>query len=177
MAVEVYAQRHLFNDKSDEDVKPRTDFQDLLRMEVLASQRMSAHPWRQNIIHDVESVWWVSAWVLHYFMHAELPVVDGVERRKFRDLFPIRGEQVLPRTLAFTIPAMYHDYYKPSTCPYAVHRIIGTWRTALVSTFRSLDDDLGGDSATYALDVGTAAAYRIRKELAVQKEVKSRFSN
>lgn len=184
MAVEAYGQKNFLTSKTEENFVLGADWQEIESMVVFSPRPLSVRPWRHNIIHDVESVWWLCTWVVHYFMHAELPVVDHVERQKFRELFPVYGEEVNPRMMAFIQPDLYIDSYQPSTCPDNVHRTVGAWRNVLAGTYRSLhSENLAEDPHAYALKMGIGAARRIGlmikegEELSGRKKIKSRFSN
>lgn len=64
--------------------------------------------WKHSILHDLESAWWVSVWVTHYFRP-----VDRAERSvqftqdkaaSFKALFSVSGQYLGSRQTAFDVP-------------------------------------------------------------------------
>ncbi|KAF9241208.1 hypothetical protein BU15DRAFT_45238 [Melanogaster broomeanus] len=137
MACEVEAQEYLFDTKAT----PRNIFKDL-------RDQVARPPFRANPLHDLESLWWILMWVLHYHVDGdmqELPPKHGAAyHRHFSGLAWVLGQshRLGSLTSSLTIDVL----------PKSFHVAAGAadeMRSRLLNSYRSAEEDLGPSGPNY----------------------------
>ena len=98
MAAEAYSQAYLFRPPMLE----------------LFTTQADPPAWRHNPLHDLESVWWVAVWCVHYFVLKEERQNDKPYPGRFFALFPSTDSDFSEHILALTADGRYADF-KPLT--------------------------------------------------------------
>lgn len=53
-------------------------------------------PWRHNILHDLDSVWWISIWATFSFINKQTHPSQA-DKQRFHGLFPVSGSSLANR--------------------------------------------------------------------------------
>ena len=91
--------------------------------------------WSHNPLHDVESTWWITVWILYYLTEIELDEDDKRHRAK---LFSIASPQ--DRVDFFCHYATGSGFL--DKLPVAVSDILADWRMALIDFYEEQQQDL-----------------------------------
>ncbi|KAF9233709.1 hypothetical protein BU15DRAFT_53550 [Melanogaster broomeanus] len=139
MACEVEAQRYLFVEKSAK-AGPRSYFTPVTAPVVRP-------PFRANPLHDLESLWWILMWVIHYHVDGGTQELPRVQEAAYRDYFP--GLKLPPgqSRLGFLSTALNDDAFLPPFHP-AV-RAADDMRLTLFDSYRLAEKGLGPSGPNY----------------------------
>jgi len=133
MAVEVAAERHLFlPPPKDTDISPTTE------------------PFRYCTLHDTESLWWISVFLLFCNRLEEVSADFDLEKQKTdaRTLFPLQLH--IHRQNAFQTPSMFKEMIPP--LPVKLHKIaevLDRMRRGLVTAYWNAEHEGGLDPCEF----------------------------
>jgi hypothetical protein len=90
-------------------------------------------PFRANSLHDLESLWWILMWVLHYHVDERMPVLSPEQETQYRKHFPGLGQTRLP-----SLTDVVQVKSLPETfCPIA--SMANKMRTILQQSYRQVE--------------------------------------
>ena len=156
MSVEVATRTLLFYEKkSDQGEGPSYEPTESCTASSSQSQPdKEDRPFWANYIHDLESIWWISVWILYKFRKAteKRVVITDISKEHSQNLF-LASEPSSFRLLFLMVEKSFMSYIK--SIPHPIHSLVGfviNFRKLLVSAYKNEEIDMKEDSPIYMAD-------------------------
>jgi len=113
MACEIEIQQYIFHNQSRGGPLPRfrTDFADFLH-------QTPEIPFTSNPLHDLESLWWIQAWLLHFYVDRDGRERSAEQSAKYQSLFPgslLGGSRIIPLQTPLKFVILPEGFQRPAT--------------------------------------------------------------
>lgn len=132
--------------------------------------------WKHNILHDLESAWWVCVWATHYFK----PVDDAGRSVRitqehadgFKALFPVFGQDMGLRRAAVVTP-VYHGEKFQFDIDTEIHSSIFAWLVYLHEAYTKSEQSIPdtGEVVPDVFPVVLAQALDVMDDITARDEV------
>jgi len=130
MACEIEFQRYIFHNQSRGGPLPR------FQAELL--HRPPKIPFTSNPLHDLESLWWIQAWLLHFYVDRDGRERSAEQSAMYQSLFPgslLAGSRILSLQTPLEFDILPEGFQRPAP---AVEQM----RNMLVATYSACEQTL-----------------------------------
>jgi len=162
MACEIEVQQYIFRNHSHGGPLRR------FRADIVDSPQQSPKiPFTYNPLHDLESLWWIQAWLLHFYVDQEGRDRSTEQSANYHSLFPgylLRGSRILSLQSPMEFDILPESFQRPGW-------VVEEMRRCLVAAYSTCERTLPPKFQDHLDEIATFFTEAMQTAIVVSKNV------